>query len=95
MLLLSILRTWLSGWLQAMEESYSELASRYQGSSTITIGKFQADVEREFASNKLGLQTFPTIIMLPRHSQSYVKYPSERRDADSLHMWINTMSTRQ
>eukprot|EP00891_Asterochloris_glomerata_P000917 jgi/Astpho2/917/e_gw1.00016.86.1_t len=80
---------------QAMEESYSELASRYQGSSTITIGKFQADVEREFASNKLGLQTFPTIIMLPRHSQSYVKYPSERRDADSLHMWINTMSTRQ
>ena len=75
-----------------MQDSYTELAKRYQGSQHVRVAKFQADTEREFAG-KLGLKTFPTIVMLPKFSKSgVVKYPTERRDADSLDMWVKTIS---
>lgn len=51
--------------LQAMEGSYNELAQQLQGSS-VRVAKFQADVDREFAQEKFGLKTFPTIVMLPK-----------------------------
>jgi len=52
----------------------------------------QADTNREFAG-KLGLKTFPTIVMLPKFSSSgVVKYPTERRDTDSLDMWVKTIA---
>lgn len=77
---------------QAMEESYVDLAKRYQGSEHVRIAKFQADTDREFAG-KLGLKTFPTIVMLPKFSSSgVVKYPTERRDTDSLDMWVRTIA---
>ena len=75
-----------------MQDSYTELAKRYQSSQHVRVAKFQADTEREFAS-KLGLKTFPTIVMLPKFSNSgVVKYPTERRDADSLDMWVKTIA---
>jgi len=78
--------------LQAMEESYIGLAKRYQGSEHVRVAKFQADTDREFAG-KLGLKTFPTIVMLPKFSSSgVVKYPTERRDTDSLDMWVKTIA---
>ena len=73
-----------------MEEQYEELAKRYQGSS-IRVAKFQADVDREFAQSRLGLQTFPTIVFLPRTSNGYIKYPSERRDAQTLGLWLSSL----
>lgn len=78
--------------MQAMEDSYTDLAKRYQGSEHVRIAKFQADTEREFAG-KLGLETFPTVVMLPKFSSSRViKYPTERRDTDSLDMWVKTVA---
>jgi hypothetical protein len=50
---------------QAMEDSYSELAEQLQGSH-VRVAKFQADVDREFAQERFGLKTFPTIVMLPK-----------------------------
>ena len=80
--------------LQAMEQSYSELAKRYQGSH-VRVAKFQADVDRDFASERLGLKTFPTIVALPAGHKGYIKYPSETRDADTLDMWVKTVAGYQ
>lgn len=51
--------------LQAMEGSYEELAQQLQGSH-MRVAKFQADTDREFAQERFGLKTFPTIVMLPK-----------------------------
>lgn len=85
-------RVWFFCAMQAMEASYNQLAQRYEGSSNVRIAKFQADVERDFASSQLGLKTFPTIVMLPKVKGGFVKYPSERRDVDSLDMWVKAMA---
>lgn len=78
--------------LQAMEDSYTALAKRYQGSEHVRVAKFQADTDREFAG-KLGLKTFPTIVMLPKFENAgVIKYPTEKRDTDSLDMWVKTMT---
>ena len=76
---------------QAMEESYAELAAQLQGGS-VRVAKFQADVERDFASAEFGLSTFPTIGLLPKACGPFIKFPSERRDADTLAMWLKTVA---
>jgi hypothetical protein len=48
-----------------MEGSYNELAEQLQGSH-VRVAKFQADVDRDFAQERFGLKTFPTIVMLPK-----------------------------
>ena len=75
--------------VQAMEAEYQKLAER-QG--PVQVAKFQADIDREFAQSRLGLQTFPTIVLLPKATPGYIKYPSERRDADTLGMWLSTLT---
>lgn len=76
-----------------MEDSYTELAKRYTNSGHVRIAKFQADTEREFASEKFGLKTFPTLVLMPKsQSSGAIKYPTERRDTDSLQMWLNAMT---
>jgi len=73
--------------VQAMEASFEALAQRYAGSATLRVAKFQADVEREFSAAEFGLKTFPTLYMLPAGRPGFVRYPSERRDTDTLDMW--------
>lgn len=48
-----------------MEPSYEELASQLSGSH-VRVAKFQADEDRDFAQERFGLKTFPTIVMLPK-----------------------------
>ncbi len=76
---------------QVMEGSYDELAQRLQGGS-VRVAKFQADTERDFATGEFGLATFPTIGLLPKSGGPWIKYPSERRDADTLGMWVKTVA---
>ena len=52
----------------------------------------QADTDREFCTEKLGLKTFPTIIYLPKGREGFIKYPSEKRDVDTLKMWVKTFA---
>lgn len=81
----------MTDWiLQAMEESYNELAAKHQDSGLV-VAKFQADVDRDFAETRLGLKTFPTIVLLPKGSSAYIKYPSERRDVATLDLWISSL----
>ncbi|KAL9255095.1 5'-adenylylsulfate reductase 3, chloroplastic-like protein [Drosera capensis] len=76
---------------QAMEASYLELADVLAGSG-VKVGKFQADGDQKaFAQKELQLGSFPTILFFPKHSSRPVKYPSEKRDVDSLMKFIKTL----
>jgi adenylyl-sulfate reductase (glutathione) len=70
---------------QAMEAAYTELGNQLAGSS-VRVAKYQADVDKEFCTEKLGLKTFPTVVYLPKGREGFIKYPSERRDVDTLRM---------
>ena len=78
---------------QGMEGAYAELAARLAGSH-VRVAKLNADGDvKEWAKASLGLTTFPTIVMLPKAQPGkVVKYASERRDADSLQMWVKTLA---
>ncbi|GKE60783.1 5'-adenylylsulfate reductase 3, chloroplastic-like protein, partial [Tanacetum coccineum] len=76
---------------QAMEASYAELADKLSGSGT-KVGKFRADGdEKAFAQQNLQLGSFPTILFFPKHSSRPIKYPSEKRDVDSLLAFVNAL----
>ncbi len=47
---------------------------------------------REFAASEFGLKTFPTLVLLPEKSETVIKYPSERRDVETLRMWLKTVT---
>uniref|UniRef100_A0A1J3HCZ6 adenylyl-sulfate reductase (glutathione) n=1 Tax=Noccaea caerulescens TaxID=107243 RepID=A0A1J3HCZ6_NOCCA len=74
---------------QAMEASYDELADKLAGSG-IKVAKFRADGDqKEFAKQELQLGSFPTILVFPKNSSRAIKYPSEKRDVDSLTSFLN------
>ncbi|XP_074307493.1 5'-adenylylsulfate reductase 1, chloroplastic-like [Silene latifolia] len=76
---------------QGMEASYLELADKFAGSG-VKVGKFRADGdEKAFAKNELQLGSFPTILFFPKHSSQPIKYPSEKRDVDSLSAFVNAL----
>ncbi|XP_009613050.1 5'-adenylylsulfate reductase 3, chloroplastic-like [Nicotiana tomentosiformis] len=76
---------------QAMEGSYVELAEKLGGSG-VKVGKFRADGEQKtFAQQELQLGSFPTILFFPKHSSQPIKYPSEKRDVDSLLAFVNAL----
>lgn len=78
-----------------MEASYNDLAEQHaERGSHVRIAKFQADTDREFAQKNFGLQTFPTLVMLPKSTKGYIKYPSERRDVETLDLWIKSVAGR-
>lgn len=74
-----------------MEESYVELADKLVGSG-VKVGKFRADGDQKaFSQQELQLGSFPTILFFPKHASRAVKYPSEKRDVDSLMAFINAL----
>ena len=76
---------------QAMEASYVELAEQLAGTG-VQVGKFRADGDqKEFAQQELQLGTFPTILFFPKHASRPIKYPSEKRDVDSLRAFVKTL----
>jgi len=79
---------------QGMEQSYRDLAEDLSDSN-VRVAKFQADIEREFSEKNFGLKTFPTIVYLPKDKPGYIRYPSERRDTNTLKMWVTAMAGHQ
>ncbi|KHN40882.1 5'-adenylylsulfate reductase 3, chloroplastic [Glycine soja] len=76
---------------QAMEESYVDLAEKLAGSG-VKVAKFRADGDqKEYAKTELQLGSFPTILLFPKHSSQPIKYPSEKRDVDSLTAFVNAL----
>ncbi|KAF5838025.1 5'-adenylylsulfate reductase [Dunaliella salina] len=76
---------------QALEPEYAALAQSMAGSQ-VRIAKYQADTDREYANANLGLKTFPSIVYYPKGRSGYIKYPSERRDLQTLQMWVRTVA---
>ncbi|KAL3678646.1 hypothetical protein R1sor_021602 [Riccia sorocarpa] len=75
---------------QAMESSFNAVAD-ILADSPISVGKFRADLDqKEFAQQNLQLKTFPTILFLPKGTNSLIKYPSEQRDVDSLLAFVKS-----
>jgi adenylyl-sulfate reductase (glutathione) len=78
-------------YCQAMEAPYVELAEKLSGSG-IKVAKFRADGEQKpFAQAELQLQSFPTILLFPSRTVRPIKYPSEKRDVDSLLAFVNSL----
>ncbi|KAL8136838.1 hypothetical protein V2J09_002839 [Rumex salicifolius] len=76
---------------QAMEASFDELADALAGTG-VKVGKFRADGEnKEFAARELQLESFPTILFFPKHASQPIKYPSEKRDVESLMAFVNAL----
>ncbi|KAL0684181.1 hypothetical protein Bca4012_051029 [Brassica carinata] len=76
-------------FFQAMEASYAELADKLARSG-VKVVKFIADGDqKEFAKQELQLGSFPTILVFPKNSSRPIKYPSEKRDVDSLTSFFN------
>ncbi|WCJ20180.1 Adenosine 5'-phosphosulfate reductase [Euphorbia peplus] len=76
---------------QGMEQSYLELADKLAGSG-VKVGKFRADGDqKEFAKQELQLGSFPSILFFPKFSSRPIKYPTEKRDVDSLMTFINAL----
>lgn len=76
---------------QGMEESYVGLAEKLTGSG-VKVAKFRADgEEKAFAQRELQLGSFPTLLFFPKHSSRPIKYPSERRDVESLLAFVSAL----
>lgn len=76
---------------QAMEASYDEVAYNLKAHG-IKVAKFRADGEhKSFCQQHLQLGTFPTILLFPKNSSKAIKYPSEKRDVDSLLAFAKTL----
>ncbi|XP_058094963.1 5'-adenylylsulfate reductase 1, chloroplastic-like isoform X2 [Magnolia sinica] len=76
---------------QGMEASYVELAEKLAGSG-IKVGKFRSDGDqKEFAKEELQLGSFPTILFFPKNTAMPIKYPSEKRDVDSLLAFVRAL----
>ncbi|XP_057963280.1 5'-adenylylsulfate reductase 1, chloroplastic-like [Malania oleifera] len=77
---------------QAMEGSYVEVAEKLARAGEIKVGKFSADGDQKaFAEKELQLGSFPTILFFSKHASKPIKYPSEKRDVDSLMAFVNAL----
>jgi len=82
-------------WCQfskGLEPAFAELADELSSDSMV-FAKFQADIERDFSAEKFGLKTFPTLVLLPKNSDKVFKYPTDKRDVDTLKMWLSVMTS--
>ena len=76
---------------QRMVDGYETAAERLTPNG-ITFAKFRADRdEKEWAKENLSLNSFPTVLLFPKGRSGYVKLGSERRDADSLRIFIESV----
>jgi adenylyl-sulfate reductase (glutathione) len=76
---------------QAMVGGFEEAASGF-ADKNVDVVKFRADGdEKEWAKENLSLSSFPTILLFPEGRSGYVKLGSERRDADSLNIFVESI----
>jgi adenylyl-sulfate reductase (glutathione) len=77
---------------QAMETSFTESALTFGKSKNVRFSKFRADKdEKEWSKENLSLTSFPTILLFPKGRQGYIKLGSERRDVESLQIFVESI----
>mgnify|MGYP006175154553 FL=1 len=73
---------------QAMVGGFEEAAGDLTGKN-VDVVKFRADGdEKEWAKENLSLNSFPTILLFPEGRSGYIKLGSERRDPESLEIFV-------
>lgn len=77
---------------QGLEPTYATVAEDI-GGEDLRVAKYQADEDREYAET-LGLETFPTIIFLPKATDQVIKFTSDRRTEESMTMWAAALRER-
>jgi adenylyl-sulfate reductase (glutathione) len=76
---------------QAMEGGY-ESAAAALGAKGVDVVKFRADGdEKEWSKECLSLASFPTVLLFPEGRAGYVKLGSERRDPESLNIFVESV----
>ena len=54
--------------------------------------KFRADNdEKEWSKDNLELTSFPTVLLFPKGREGFVKLGSERRDPESLNIFVESI----
>ena len=76
---------------QAMQGSFLTYAASLAPKGANFV-KFRADGdEKEWAKENASLNSFPTILLFPKGRSGYVKLPSERRDPESLEIFVSSI----
>ena len=76
----------------AKPRSGFEAAAERLSPKGVKFAKFRADRdEKEWAKENLSLNSFPTLLLFPKGRSGYVKLGSERRDPDSLQIFIESI----
>ena len=76
---------------QAMVGGYEEAAGGFK-SKGVDVIKFRADNdEKEWSKECLSLASFPTVLLFPEGRAGYVKLGSERRDPESLNIFVESV----
>jgi len=74
-----------------MQGGYEQAAERLTPKG-IKFAKFRADRdEKDWSKENLSLESFPTVLLFPKGRSGYIKLGSERRDADSLEIFIESI----
>lgn len=129
-LLLALYAPWCR-FCQALEQPYEDLAAQlHRRGRKVAVAAWRADLDRKFANEQLGLETFPTILFFPKsvkgesrgaaksrgvanragawrrpttgppspllclRAAGFVKYPSEKRDVESVSLWLDAVAGR-
>ena len=81
---------------QRLEEPYGQFAAGLRSAgSQVRVAKWRADGDRKpYAQEHLALKSFPTILFFPRNGLGFVKYPSEKRDPESLLAFLRSVSSQ-
>ena len=70
-----------------------ETAAERLGPKGVKFAKFRADRdEKEWSQENLSMKSFPTLLLFPKGRSGYVKLGSERRDPDSLEIFIESIT---
>jgi adenylyl-sulfate reductase (glutathione) len=76
---------------QAMVGGYEEAAVGFK-SKGVDVIKFRADNdEKEWSKDNLELTSFPTVLLFPKGREGFVKLGSERRDPESLNIFVESI----
>ena len=76
---------------QAMQDGYEAAAERLAPKG-VKVTKFRADGDqKEWCKETLSLASFPTVLLFPKGRKGYVKLGSERRDPDSLEIFVTSI----
>ena len=76
---------------QAMVAGYEEAAASFAAKG-VDVVKFRADGdEKEWSKENLELKSFPTVLLFPEGRGGFVKLGSERRDPDSLNIFVESI----